>query len=222
MRLDSLHYNNAGYSHQAWFTDDHRYILLNDELDEDGVTPTRTYIFDALDLDNLVLAGGNGYFRHATPALDPHLYVRANFVFQSNYSSGLRILALTDLAQAQLTEVGYFDLFPANNDAEFSGTWNNYPFFASGNIPASHMEQGLFILHPTNLCTAPAAPGPRHTQPRCGARQPLQGLQIRKGGFHGEIVGSRPVGAPRLVAYSRIGQRPCRPEKLQTVCGTSP
>jgi len=158
VRLDSLHYNSSGYSHQAWFTDDQRYILLNDELDEDGVTPTRTYIFDALDLDNLVLAGGNGYFSHATPAIDHNLYVRANFVFQSNYSSGLRILALTDLAQAQLTEVGYFDLFPANNDAEFSGTWNNYPFFASGNIPASHMEQGLFILHPTNLCTAPAAP----------------------------------------------------------------
>ncbi|MBP9146528.1 MAG: choice-of-anchor B family protein [Thermoanaerobaculia bacterium] len=165
VRLDSLHYNNAGYSHQAWFTDDHRYILLNDELDENGVTPTRTYIFDALDLDNLVLAGANGYFSHSTPAIDHNLYVRANFVFESNYTSGLRILALTDLAQAQLTEVGFFDLFPLNNDDVFDGTWNNYPFFESGNIPVSHISQGLFILRPTNLCTAPAAPSGLQASP---------------------------------------------------------
>ncbi len=159
VRLDSLHYNTTGYSHQAWFTDDHRYILLNDELDEQqGGSSTRTHIFDALDLDNLVKAGANGYFTHSTPAIDHNLYVRANFVFESNYTAGLRILALTDLSQAQLTEVGFFDLFPAHDNDVFDGTWNNYPFFASGNIPASHISQGLFILRPTNLCTMPAAP----------------------------------------------------------------
>lgn len=166
VRLDSLHYNSVGYSHQAWFTEDHRYILLNDELDEQNSgTPTRTFVFDALDLDNLVLAGANGYFSHATPAVDHNLYVRANFVFASNYTAGLRILALTDLAQAQLTEVGYFDLFPANNDDVFDGTWNNYPFFESGNIPVSHISQGLFILRPTNLCTMPAAPAGLQASP---------------------------------------------------------
>ncbi len=159
VRIDSLHYNSVGYSHQAWFTDDQRYILLNDELDEQqGGTPTRTHVFDALDLDSLVKAGANGYFTQGTPAIDHNLYVRANFVFESNYTSGFRILALTDLAQAQLTEIGYFDLFPANNNATFDGTWNNYPFFESGNIPVSHISQGLFILHPTNLCSTPATP----------------------------------------------------------------
>jgi choice-of-anchor B domain-containing protein len=158
VRLDSLHYNSSGYSHQAWFTDDHRYILLNDELDENGVQPTRTFIFDALDLNNLVLTGANGYFAHSTVATDHNLYVRGNFVFQSNYNAGFRILGLTNLAQAQLTEVGYFDVFPANDNDGFQGTWNNYPFFASGNIPVSHITQGLFVLHPTNLCTAPAPP----------------------------------------------------------------
>ncbi len=159
VRLDSLHYNSSRLQPPGLV---HRRPSLHPAQRrarrENGVTPTRTYIFDALDLDNLVLAGGNGYFSHATPAIDHNLYVRANFVFESNYTSGLRILALTDLAQAQLTEVGYFDLFPANNDDDFDGTWNNYPFFESGNIPVSHIEQGLFILRPTNLCTAPAAP----------------------------------------------------------------
>ena len=159
IRLDSLHYNSSGYSHQAWFTDDHRYILLNDELDEqnDGI-PTRTWIFDAADLDNLVLAGPNGYFDHATPAIDHNLYVRGNFVFESNYKAGLRILRLTDLAQASLTEIGYFDVFPSSDSPSFDGTWNNYPFFASGVVPVTHITQGLFLLRPTNLCDTPTTP----------------------------------------------------------------
>ncbi len=159
VRIKSLHYNGNGYSHQAWFTDDQRYILLNDELDEQNVgNPTRTWIFDASDLDNLVLSGGNGYFDHATPAIDHNLYVRGNFVFESNYKAGLRILRLTDLAQSQLTEIAYFDLFPANDAASFDGTWNNYPFFESGTVPVTHISQGLYLLRPTNLCEAPSAP----------------------------------------------------------------
>jgi choice-of-anchor B domain-containing protein len=159
VRLSSLQYNSIGFSHQAWFTDDHRYVLLNDELDEQNVgNPTRTYVFDAVDLNAIGPSGGNGYFQHATPAIDHNLYVRGNFVFQSNYQAGLRILALSNLAQSQLTEVGFFDLYPANDFADFDGTWNNYPFFASGVIPVSHISQGLYLLRPTNLCTDAPAP----------------------------------------------------------------
>ena len=159
VRLSSLHYNDSGYSHQAWFTDDHRYILLNDELDEqNNGTNTRTWIFDAVDLDNPVLAGPNGYFEHSTPAIDHNLYVRGSFVYESNYKAGLRILQLTDLAQAELTEIGFFDVFPGSDSASFDGTWNNYPFFASGVIPVSHISQGLFLVEPTNVCADPDAP----------------------------------------------------------------
>lgn len=158
VRLDSFQYSTGGgYSHQAWFTDDHRYVLLNDELDETGTSPTRTWIMDAADLDNVVPAGP-GFFEHATVATDHNLYVRGNFVFQSNYRAGLRILQLTDPANAELTEIGFFDVYPSSDSSSMNGTWNNYPFFASGVIPVTHIEQGLFLLKPTNLCTAPGAP----------------------------------------------------------------
>jgi len=159
VRLSSLRFNNIGYAHQAWFTEDQRYILLNDELDEQNAgVPTRTWIFDASNLNAPVLSGGNGYFQHATAAIDHNLYVRGSFVFESNYRAGLRILALTNLAQSQLEEVAFFDVFPANDQAEFDGTWNNYPFFASGVIPVTHLSQGLFLLKPSNLCSSSAAP----------------------------------------------------------------
>ena len=53
VRLDSFAYQTQGstFAHQAWFTEDHRYIVLNDEFDEsDNGHNTRTWIFDAVDL----------------------------------------------------------------------------------------------------------------------------------------------------------------------------
>jgi hypothetical protein len=72
VEISSFRYQPVGtasYSHQAWFTEDHAFILLNDEFDErDLGHPTRTWIFDAQDLDALELAGPNGYFEHSTAA----------------------------------------------------------------------------------------------------------------------------------------------------------
>ena len=58
-----------------------------------------------------------------------YIYNRPNgdWVFQSNYEAGLRLLHL-DLADGSLTEYGYFDVFPSNTTATFAGTWSNYPY----------------------------------------------------------------------------------------------
>jgi hypothetical protein len=39
-------------------------------------------------------------------------------------------------------------VYPADDQALFNGTWSNYPFFASGTVVASGIEQGLFVLRP--------------------------------------------------------------------------
>ena len=161
VRLDTFRYQPVGvssYSHQAWFTEDHRYILLDDEFDEsDNGHATRTWLFNATDLNNVGFAGSPGYHAHATNAIDHNLYVRGDHVFESNYRAGLRILRLTDMAQGQIDEVAFFDLDPASDAASFAANWNNYPFFESGNIIASHIGQGLFILQPT-ICLDPLTP----------------------------------------------------------------
>src|SRR5690606_17674039 len=65
-------YPNAAYAHQGWLTDDHRYFVGNDELDEvQGVVPrTRTLLFDFTDLDAPELI--TEYF-HPTQATDHNL-----------------------------------------------------------------------------------------------------------------------------------------------------
>jgi len=137
-------YAQLGYVHQAWFTEDHRFVLLGDELDElDFLSPTRTHVYDVADLDNPVYVFA---YEATTSAIDHNLYVLGNQVYSANYTVGLRILEHGDLANSELTEVAFFDTFPANDTAEFAGAWSVYPFLPSGNLLVSDASNGLFIL----------------------------------------------------------------------------
>jgi len=142
--ISSVGYSGVQYAHQGWLTEDHRYFLTNDELDEyrDG-TNTRTLIWDMVDLENPVLLGTH---EHAGKAIDHNLYIVDGLSYQSNYTSGLRIMDLANIAQGELTEKSYFDTYPASDVTSFDGTWSNYPFFSSGTIIVSDVINGLFIL----------------------------------------------------------------------------
>ena len=139
-------YPANAYAHQGWLTEDHRYFLQDDELDElrAGIQNTRTLIWDVTELGDPILAGT---YLAETRSIDHNQYTRGNRVFQSNYTSGLRILDITDPAHPE--EVGFFDTFPAHDSAEFSGAWSNYPYFESGNVVVSSIDEGLFVVRST-------------------------------------------------------------------------
>ncbi len=140
-------YEDDGYTHQGWFTKDMRYFLFNDELDEMELeVGTRTHIFDMLDLDN---PNYMGFYQSSNTSIDHNLYVLDQFVFESNYRSGIRVLDASKIDDGLLSESAFFDLYPANDNAQFSGTWANYPYFPSGTLIATDMYTGIFILRPT-------------------------------------------------------------------------
>ncbi len=86
------------------------------------------------------------------PAIDHNQYVRGGHTYQANYTIGLRVLELTDLASATLTEVAWFDTRPETDAASFQGAWSVYPFFASCSVVVSDIQRGLFVLRPSTLC----------------------------------------------------------------------
>jgi len=137
-------YPNTAYAHQGWLNEDQRYFYLDDEGDElSGTVPkTRTLVWDVAKLDEPVLAKE---FLGTTSASDHNLYVRGHYMYQSNYVSGLRVIDISDPANPR--ETGYFDTVPyGENVPGFAGSWSNYPFFKSGTIIATSMQEGLFIL----------------------------------------------------------------------------
>ena len=145
--LAAASYPGVGYTHQGWLTEDHRYFVMNDEMDERNfVDRTRTLIWDVTDVEDPVLAQE---FLGRTGSIDHNLYVRDQYVFASNYTSGLSIIDVEDPLNP--FEVAYFDTHPSSDRLGFSGTWSVYPFFASGTIVVNSHPDGLLILDPSQL-----------------------------------------------------------------------
>ncbi|MDQ4040611.1 MAG: choice-of-anchor B family protein [Actinomycetota bacterium] len=144
-------YDTASYTHQGTLTEDHRFFLFGDELDEqDHGRNTTSYVLDVSDLD---APPPPQLHTHETKSIDHNMYVHGNRVFQSNYTAGLRVLDFNrgSLKRGELREEAYFDVVPGVDIAEFAGTWSNYRFPNSGTVVVSTIENqvsGLFVLRP--------------------------------------------------------------------------
>ena len=145
--ISSISYNNVGYTHQGWFTEDEKYFVFGDETDELNFGfNTRTLFLDFTDLDNPQF---HTEFSGPTPAIDHNGYVVGDKYYFANYNAGLNVLDISDIENENISQYGYFDTFPNNNDAGFNGSWNVYPFFESKNIIISG-EGGFTLVRDSN------------------------------------------------------------------------
>ncbi|MFC7247645.1 choice-of-anchor B family protein [Catellatospora aurea] len=143
VQLSRTGYVGVGYTHQGWLTEDHARLLMDDETDSD-LPGTKTFIWNVSDLNAPVNTGV-----HVSPtiqATDHNLYIIGTKAYQASYRAGLRILDITGIASNALSEIAYFDIYPASNNTGFNGAWNVYPFFASATIAISGIEQGLVLV----------------------------------------------------------------------------
>ena len=145
--LDRVEYPMDGYSHQGWLTPDQQYFLHNDELDEQFFgSRTTTRIFDVRDLDDISLSATTD---NGETSIGHNQYTEGKRVYASNYTTGLRVLDSSKVASGQLPEVGFFDVYPENDNATFEGgTWSNYPYYDSRSVAVSSIDRGLFVLKP--------------------------------------------------------------------------
>ena len=147
--LVGRHEYDHAYAHQGWLTEDQRYFLFDDELDErdQNLVGTRTLIFDLQDLENAPAPA-----EHIADGLsiDHNQYVIGDYVFQANYRRGLRILRIDDAAAGRLTEVAWFDTYPGTDDVRFDGAWSVFPYFGNNTLLVSDINRGLFVLEVTD------------------------------------------------------------------------
>ena len=146
--ISTISYANVQYAHQGWFTEDLKYFILGDELDErDFGNNTRTIVFDFTDLDNPVY---HFDYLGTTAAIDHNGYVKDNIYYQANYTAGVRMIDVSNAVNKEFTEIGFFDTYPNNNSTAFDGVWNVYPYFPSGNIIISDINNGFFVIKKSN------------------------------------------------------------------------
>lgn len=157
--ISSISYSNAEYTHQGWFTEDQKYFVVTDELDEvfNG-NDIRLIILDVTDLDNPV---EHMQYIGETTATDHNVYVKGDKIYLAAYRGGMRVLDISDIDNMNITEVGFFDTWPADDTASASigdpGAWNVYPFFESGNLIISNFSDngGLFVVRKSGTLSVP-------------------------------------------------------------------
>jgi choice-of-anchor B domain-containing protein len=130
--ISVVSYPSVGYTHQGWFTEDQRYIYLDDEGDEGTVGHTRTIGFDLSKLDEPVV---HTEFLNTTTDTDHNLFIVGHYLYQGNYGAGLRIIDIKD--PKNLKQVGYL--------TNIGSAWGTYPFFKN-NVIAVPADMGLFLV----------------------------------------------------------------------------
>ena len=127
------------FTHNAWMTDDNRYLSQTDEA---AGLPVNFW-----DLSDPTNPKRVATFALPDPAIAHNTHIRGNYAFISYYCDGLRIL---DISQRRVpVDVGYYDTYPDDNfrhDCGFQGAWGAFPFLPSGNILISDMTYGLHIV----------------------------------------------------------------------------
>ncbi|HIN09337.1 MAG TPA: choice-of-anchor B family protein, partial [Phycisphaerales bacterium] len=134
--LSQTTYSGLSYCHQCWLHNVRQTLYVNDETD--GIALTR--VFDVSNLSNPVLTNTFGW---GANSIDHNLYVKDDIIYEANYTSGLRILDTTKDPNAPEL-VGYFDTYPANDGQSYNGLWSCFPFFDSGTVIGSDIQNGLF------------------------------------------------------------------------------
>ena len=129
------------FTHNVWLDASGDHLFTTDER-------TGSYIgsYDISDptdiqfLDKLRSDPGSGAIPHNT------YWLPSGHVVQSYYTYGVSIYDAS--RPDNLVEVGHYDTSPISGDG-FFGAWGVYPFFASGRLIVSDIEEGLFVLDPT-------------------------------------------------------------------------
>ena len=136
---------------QGWVTEQRNFFIMGDE-GRKGLT--KTYIVDISNLDSPKI---NGIHTSTIEAQAHNMFVRGQYIYQANYRGGLRILNLLEI-YGEESEAGYFDVYQADDKYGYQGAFGVYPFFRSGNVIISSVEDGLFIVQPIWLTPAPTLP----------------------------------------------------------------
>ncbi len=129
------------FTHNAWLSDDSRYLYTTDERSNSYVAA-----YDILDPSNIIEVD-----RYRQPATDgtgaiPHnVFVWNDWLIVAYYTNGTTIV---DAARPDnLIEVGDFDSWLGQHGG-FDGVWGAWPYLPSGKILASDRTSGLFVFIP--------------------------------------------------------------------------
>jgi len=135
--LLGTHQTPSSFAHNIWPSDNGQFVFTTDEVSDAYVAA-----YDILDptniqeVDRIQSSPGDQVVPH-------NAHVDGDFLVTSYYADGVVIHDISD--PENMVEVGRFDTYPGTSTST-TGNWGAYPFLPSGNILATDIENGFFVL----------------------------------------------------------------------------
>lgn len=133
--ISRINVSGGGYAHNAWPTEDGKYLLTTEETVGKTVK-----IWDIQDMSNINKVGdylGSNNLAH-------NVHIMGDLAVISHYAYGVVLLDISDPAFPE--ELDHYDTYPLNNAGGFYGNWGAYPFTNNGYIYASDVSGKLTLL----------------------------------------------------------------------------
>ena len=138
------------YAHSSWLTDDSHYLYTFDEFNIYDVG-----IYDVSNPASPVQVKTFQYSGDAAQNSRTHNgQIRGNYLLLGYYEAGFRVFDISNPVNP--VEVGKYEtwrdpdgdgIFNQSITGNYNGVWDVYVFLPSGNVLASDMKSGTFILH---------------------------------------------------------------------------
>jgi choice-of-anchor B domain-containing protein len=128
----------SNFTHNSWPTNNNNFLFTTDEVSNAYVAS-----YDVSDFDNITEVDR---FQHypGSGSIPHNAHLLGNFLYVSYYKDGVVVIDVTN--HDNLVESGFYDTAPTMSGDGFNGCWGIYPYLPSGNIIASDMTSGLWIL----------------------------------------------------------------------------
>lgn len=124
-------------THNAWTSDD-RSILVT--TDEGGSNHAKLW-----DISNLTAQVQIAdLMPYDSASMVHNAYIKGDSLYLSHYRAGVIVYNISNPSSP--VEVGHYDTYPGANGTTYQGCWNVYPYLPSGNIIASDISTGLYVL----------------------------------------------------------------------------
>ena len=137
-----LIYPDKGYNHSGWVSDDGSILVFCDETSDKMVKVTN--ISDITNPEVISLFKST-LLCPQTNSLAHNPFIRDSLVFVSYYHDGIQVFDISDPYYPR--RIAYYDTEPTDTTySGGSGAWGVYPYLPSGNILASDLKNGLFVL----------------------------------------------------------------------------
>lgn len=136
----------TAFTHNTWLTPDHKYCFATDENTNSFLTG-----YDVSNPSNIQETDRTQSWNPNSGSIVHNTHIvtqgNANWAVTSWYRDGF---VITDVTRPNnLVNVGWYDTYPQGQGNGFDGDWGVYPFFPSGTIVVSNIDEGLYVFSPT-------------------------------------------------------------------------